>query len=46
MTIGNDNKQISNELKIPLSTIQRRTKLILGSGIINVRMQPLSKGLE
>jgi DNA-binding Lrp family transcriptional regulator len=45
MTIGNDNKQISNELKIPLSTIQRRTKIILKSGIISVKMQPSFKRL-
>lgn len=45
MTIGNDNKQISTELKIPLSTIQRRTKLILGSGIINIRILPSFKRL-
>ena len=45
MTVGNDNKQISIKLKTPLSTIQRRTKNILSSGIINIRIQPSFKRL-
>src|SRR5215208_1184621 len=34
LVIGYDNKKISSTLKIPLSTIQRRTRLILQSEIV------------
>jgi DNA-binding Lrp family transcriptional regulator len=37
---GRDNRQISTQLKIPLSTIQRRTRRIISSGIVNVGVQP------
>jgi DNA-binding Lrp family transcriptional regulator len=45
MATGRDNKQISIELKTPLSTIQRRTKNILRSGIVNVTITPSYKRL-
>jgi DNA-binding Lrp family transcriptional regulator len=35
-----DNKKIASTLKMPLSTIQRRTRRILHSGIVNVDYQP------
>jgi DNA-binding Lrp family transcriptional regulator len=37
---GNNNRQISTQLKIPLSTIQRRTRNIISSGIVNLWIQP------
>src|SRR5215203_7514024 len=40
LIIGYDNKKISSTLKIPLSTIQRRTRLILQSGIVTLEYQP------
>ena len=40
LVIGYDNKQISSTLKIPLSTIQRRTRRILQSGMVKVEYQP------
>ena len=40
MVLGQDNKQISSTLKIPLSTIQRRTRRILLSGMVKVEYQP------
>ena len=40
MVLGQDNKQISSTLKIPLSTIQRRTRRILHSGMVKVEYQP------
>ena len=40
MVLGQDNKEISSTLKIPLSTIQRRTRRILQSGMVKVEYQP------
>jgi hypothetical protein len=51
LIIGYDNKKISYTLKVPLSTIQRRTRIILLSGIVtleytpNFRMLGIKKGL-
>jgi hypothetical protein len=45
LVIGYDNKQISSTLKIPLSTIQRRTRLILQSEIVTQEYQPNFKML-
>jgi hypothetical protein len=51
MVLGQDNKQISSTLKIPLSTIQRRTRRILQSEMVKVEYQPnfkllgIAKGL-
>ena len=40
MVLGQDNKEISSTLKIPLSTIQRRTRRILQSEMVKVEYQP------
>jgi DNA-binding Lrp family transcriptional regulator len=40
LVLGYDNKKISSTLKIPLSTIQRRTRIILHSGLVNLDYQP------
>src|SRR6266542_6757552 len=45
MIAGNDNKQISEELDIPLSTVQRRTRNILLSGVVRVKVEPNFKRL-
>ena len=51
LVLGYDNKKISSTLKIPLSTIQRRTRRILLSGMVTLEYQPnfkllgLKKGL-
>src|SRR6266511_236379 len=45
MIAGNDNKQISEELDIPLSTVQRRTRNILLSGVVRVKVEPDFKRL-
>jgi DNA-binding Lrp family transcriptional regulator len=51
LVLGYDNKKISSTLKIPLSTIQRRTRRILQSGMVTLEYQPnfkllgLKKGL-
>ena len=51
LVLGNDNKKISSTLKIPLSTIQRRTRRILQSGMVTLEYTPnfkllgLKKGL-
>src|SRR5215203_514491 len=45
LVIGYDNKKISSTLKIPLSTIQRRTRLILQSEIVTQEYQPNFKML-
>jgi hypothetical protein len=51
LVIGYDNKKISFTLKVPLSTIQRRARIILLSGIIaleyipNFKMLGIKKGL-
>jgi DNA-binding Lrp family transcriptional regulator len=37
---GFENKQISRELGIPLSTVQRRTRNIIRNGLVEVRVQP------
>ena len=46
MALGQDNKKISSILKVPLSTIQRRTKRILESKIVNVEYVPNFKKLD
>jgi DNA-binding Lrp family transcriptional regulator len=40
LVTGHDNKQISDSLKIPLSTVQRRTRTIMLSGIVHVKIEP------
>lgn len=40
LVLAYDNKKISSTLKIPLSTIQRRTRRILNSGIVNLDYAP------
>jgi DNA-binding Lrp family transcriptional regulator len=51
LVLDYDNKKISSTLKIPLSTIQRRTRRILQSGIVkqeytpNFKMLGIKKGL-
>jgi len=40
LVTGHDNKQISDSLKIPLSTVQRRTRSIMLSGIVHVKIEP------
>lgn len=40
-----DNKKIATTLKIPLSTIQRRTRRILNSSLVNIEYQPNFKVL-
>jgi hypothetical protein len=45
LVLGYDNKKISSTLKIPLSTIQRRTRIILHSGLVNLDYQPNFKML-
>src|SRR5215207_6184483 len=45
LVIGYDNKKISSTLKIPLSTIQSRTRLILQSEIVTQEYQPNFKML-
>ena len=42
---GYDNKQISSELQIPLSTIQRRTRNILQRGLLQHNFRPNYKQL-
>lgn len=48
---GLENKEISKQLGIPLSTIQRRTRNIIKNGLVEIRIQPnfrrigLKKGL-
>jgi DNA-binding Lrp family transcriptional regulator len=48
---GSNNKEISQSIKIPLSTVQRRTRRIFEKGIVRNRVEPnynvlgLSKGL-
>jgi Lrp/AsnC family transcriptional regulator, regulator for asnA, asnC and gidA len=39
MVSGRNNKQISSQLSMPLSTIQRRVRALLVSGIITPRVQ-------
>jgi DNA-binding Lrp family transcriptional regulator len=45
LVLGQDNKKISFTLKIPLSTIQRRTRRILQSEIVTVEYTPNFKML-
>ena len=45
LVTGSDNKHISGQLKVPLSTIQRRTRNILLSGIVTMRIEPNFKRL-
>ena len=51
LVLGYDNKKISSTLKMPLSTIQRRTRIILLAGIVtleyipNFKMLDIKKGL-
>jgi DNA-binding Lrp family transcriptional regulator len=42
---GRDNKQISKELKVPLSTIQRRTRMIIAKDIVRSKIEPNYKKL-
>src|SRR6185295_4416203 len=37
---GLENKEISKELGIPLSTIQRRTRNIIRNGLVEIRIRP------
>ena len=43
--IGLDNKQISGRLHIPLSTVQRRVRNILQSGLVQQKIMPNFKRL-
>ncbi|HEY7572522.1 MAG TPA: hypothetical protein VH796_14240 [Nitrososphaeraceae archaeon] len=45
MTLGLDNKTISKDLKTPLSTIQRRTRILLRLGYVSQVFQPNYKKL-
>jgi DNA-binding Lrp family transcriptional regulator len=45
MMLGIDNKKISEQLRTPLSTIQRRTRILLRSGFVNLAFQPNYKKL-
>jgi signal transduction histidine kinase len=45
MALGLGNKVISEELRTPLSTIQRRTRILLRSGHVNQIFQPNYKKL-
>jgi signal transduction histidine kinase len=45
MVLGLDNKNIAEELRTPLSTIQRRTRILLRSGYVNQLFQPNYKKL-
>ncbi len=45
MITGNANKQISTQLKIPLSTVQRRTRNIIESGLVQTKIEPNFKRL-
>jgi len=40
LVTGHDNKQISELLKIPLSTVQRHTRKIMLSGIVHTKIEP------
>ena len=40
MIPGYENKEISRQLGIPLSTIQRRTRNIINSGLVEVNVKP------
>jgi len=40
LILGLNNKEISREVRVPLSTIQRRTRRIFEKGIVNSRVEP------
>ena len=40
LILGLENKDISKELRIPLSTVQRRTRNIIRNGLVEVKIQP------
>jgi DNA-binding Lrp family transcriptional regulator len=40
-----NSKQISAELGVPLTTIQRRTRKIIENGIMNIKIEPNFKRL-
>lgn len=40
LVAGHKNKQIAFKLKIPLSTIQRRTRKLLERGLVNEKVEP------
>jgi DNA-binding Lrp family transcriptional regulator len=42
---GKDNKQIANEVKVPLSTIQRRTRRLFENNTVKSRIEPNYKQL-
>jgi DNA-binding Lrp family transcriptional regulator len=46
MVLGLDNKKISSILKIPFSTLQRRTKRILETNVVNIEYVPNFKILD
>ena len=46
LVLGYDNKKISYTLKVPLSTIQRRTRIILLAGIVTLEYTPNFKMLD
>jgi hypothetical protein len=46
LVLGYDNKKISSTLKVPLSTIQRRTRIILLAGIVTLEYTPNFKMLD
>ena len=37
---GKDNKQIANEVKVPLSTVQRRTRRLFEKNAVKSRIEP------
>jgi len=39
MILNKTNKQISSQLSLPLSTIQRRTRILLTSGLVKSQVQ-------
>ena len=45
LTFGFNNKQISSKLKVPLSTIQRRTRKLAEKKLIVTRTEPNYRGL-
>ena len=45
LVIGRDNKHISKELKVPLSTVQRRTRIILAKDFVKNKVEPNYKKL-
>ena len=45
LIVGLDNKAISDQIKIPLSTVQRRVRNILQSGMVQTKIMPNFKRL-